>query len=376
VAASIIVGAIQLFGTGLAAASQTHRPGRALDALAYALLLAGPAALAVRRRWPLVSLAVAVASVALYMAFGYPPGPFFVAAVVALLSAATRVPRWRIWAITGAAYGLNLGIALTRGTATWADSISAAAWTAVVLVLTDAARVRAAHIAEMARTRFEAERARQEAQRARAEQARRQAADERLRIARELHDVLGHHLSLINVRAGVALHLLDSQPEQTREALSAIKQASAEALREVRGVLATLRPADESPPRAPAPGLADVEALGDGLDLTVVRTGEVTALPAEVDRAAYRIVQESLTNVRRHAGPAAAVTVSLDYAPTELHIRVDDTGPGCESTQDGSGIPGMRERAAALGGRLVAGPGPTGGFRVEASLPLSAGVKA
>jgi signal transduction histidine kinase len=267
------------------------------------------------------------------------------------------------------------GVALTRPTLR--DAVGVATWTVVALALAEVARGRSERFAEMRR-------AGAEAARARAEQSRRQASEERLRIARELHDVLGHHLSLINMRAGVALHLLDTQPperapEQARDAFAAIKQASAEALREVRGVLAALRPADESAPRSPTPGLAELDALVEqaraaGLPVTLRLDGLPAQLPAEVDRAAYRIVQEALTNVRRHAGPSATATVCIGWSPEALAVRVDDDGAGPAATapaEPGNGIPGMRERAAALGGELSAGGRAGGGFRVDATLPLA-----
>jgi signal transduction histidine kinase len=225
--------------------------------------------------------------------------------------------------------------------------------------------------------------ANQERARAREEQERRQAADERLRIARELHDVLGHHLSLINVQAGVGLHLMDNRPEQAREALAAIKTASSEALREVRAVLGVLRPEEEAAPRQPALGLDRLTDLtaDAGLPVTTRTVGERRDLPAEVDRAAYRIVQEALTNVRRHAAAGAAATVSVEYTPDELRLEVRNDGPGegqhpdadpapaGDPEGDGSGIAGMRARAASLGGSLDAGPLPDGGYRVAAVLP-------
>jgi signal transduction histidine kinase len=177
----------------------------------------------------------------------------------------------------------------------------------------------------------------------------------------------------------VGLHLLDNRPEEARRALEAIKVASAEALREVRGVLAALHPPDGTAPRAPAQGLADLnelaaQAVAAGLPVTVLHSGAVRAVPAEVDRAAYRIVQEALTNVRRHAGPGASVTVRVGYGDDVLTLQITDDGAGpTSSTMDnrGNGIPGMRERAAALGGSLVAGPGASGGFQVDATLPAS-----
>jgi signal transduction histidine kinase len=211
-----------------------------------------------------------------------------------------------------------------------------------------------------------------------------------MRIARELHDVLAHNISLINVQAGVALHLMDEQPGQSRSALVAIKQASNDALGELRSVLDILRQGDEAAPRSPASGLADLDGLVAGAGATglEVRTrveGTPRPLPAGTDLAAYRIVQESLTNVTRHAGPATA-TVRIAYGRDALTVQVDDDGKGLESAggrpgsdsdrsnrrpdRSGNGIRGMRERVAALGGDLTAGSRPGGGFRVLAHLPL------
>jgi signal transduction histidine kinase len=288
-------------------------------------------------------------------------------------------------AITGAGYAAYVAVTVLYGSIggvavvrpSLGEYLVLAIIALVAVMLAEANRIRSEHFREMARSAAEAARARQE-------QSRRQASDERLRIARELHDVLGHHLSLINVRAGVALHLLDSRPDEVRGALDAIKQASAEALREVRTVLATLNPTDGPAPRTPTPGLSDVDGLADearaaGLPVTVRREGVARPLPPEVDRAGYRIVQEALTNVRRHAGSEASATVTIGYAGNTLTLRIADTGAGSSSsTVDGSGngIPGMRERAAALGGALTAGDVPDGGFQVEARLPIEAGSEA
>ncbi|TDD61333.1 sensor histidine kinase [Actinomadura darangshiensis] len=206
------------------------------------------------------------------------------------------------------------------------------------------------------------------------EAERRAAGEERLRIARELHDVVGHHLSLINVQAGTALHRFHRDPGQGESALAAVKESSRQALRDLRATLGVLRQADEEAPIAPAPGLDRIgELIGSARSagLTVhSRVAGAADPPTEVGLAAYRIVQESLTNVSRHAA-AAEVTVSVERGPEELVIEVADDGPG-ESTghgTPGSGVDGMRERARALGGELTAGPGPDGGFRVRARLP-------
>jgi signal transduction histidine kinase len=242
-------------------------------------------------------------------------------------------------------------------------------------VLGGAAKIRAEHMAEMMKVR--AERAR-----ARAEQERRQASEERLRIARELHDVLGHHLSLINVQAGVGLHLMDNHPEQAREALSAIKTASRRGV--ARGPRGAGRaaagggggaPASSARPRSPRRADRGRRAAGHRAH---GRTAAAAA--AEVDRAAYRIVQEALTNVRRHAAPGAPAQVAIEYTQAAVRLSVRNDGPPGKrhqglaepDTSPGSGIAGMRARAETLGGTLQAGLTPDGGFEVVATLPAAA----
>ena len=208
-----------------------------------------------------------------------------------------------------------------------------------------------------------------EVRRRRAESRRREVSEERLRIARELHDVLAHNVSLINVQASTALHLIDAEPERARTALAAIKEASHETLQELRATVGALRQVDEGAPRAPAAGLARVDELvrqtsEAGLRVDVVRLGNPGPLPPRVDLAAYRIVQEALTNVRRHAGVDEA-SVTLTYGPRELGIEVSDAGVGGRqvdsNAMEGHGC-GECERAAALGGTLHAGPRPQGGW--------------
>ena len=184
---------------------------------------------------------------------------------------------------------------------------------------------------------------------------------------------------MINVQAGVAAHVIDDRPDQAKDALVAIKGASKEALRELRGLLEVLRQVDEADPTEPAPGLAQLNVLvtttsDAGLATKVSTVGDPRPLPPLVDLAAYRIVQESLTNALRYAGPATT-EVSFNYGPDRVIIQIDDNGRGVtadSSTWSGSGhgITGMRERAAAVGGTLEAGPRHGGGFRVRASLPV------
>jgi len=365
---ALFAGAIQVIGSRFAAHDQLA--ARSLNLWGYLLLLAGPAALLLRRRYRVPVVAATIAVTVAYLVLGYPYGPVFFAPIVAMIGALREGKRVPVWILTGAGYALCVGLGRLPGVhlryLRFGEAVAALLVTGVVLLLGEAARVQSRYLVELSRTRAEQARVR-------AEQQRRQASEERLRIARELHDVLGHHLSLINVQAGVGLHLMDGQPEQARTALLAIKQASAEALREVRSVLGVLRAEDEQAPRAPAPSLANLAALADDAGARTVVEGEPRDLPAELDRAAYRIAQEALTNVRRHAGASATATVTIGYRPDALTVRVEDDGPGGSADVDyesaGNGIAGMRARATALGGTLTAGPEPAGGFRVEARLP-------
>jgi signal transduction histidine kinase len=228
----------------------------------------------------------------------------------------------------------------------------------------------------------EAQRRAEEAERTKDEAAQRRAMEERLRIARELHDSLTHSISVIQVQAGVAVHLARKRGEEVPPALLAIQEAGADAVRELRATLDVLR-SDED---GDATGLGHLDGLvararAAGLPVTVEVTGARRPLPAEVDQAAYRIVQEALTNVSRHAGHART-SVLLHYAPEVIAIQVDDDGNGSDASPGnaagaspagpGLGLVGMRERVAALGGRLHAGPLDDGGFQVRAELPARA----
>ena len=201
---------------------------------------------------------------------------------------------------------------------------------------------------------------------------------ERLHIARELHDIVAHSFATINVQAGVAAHVADDRPEQALEALRAIKEISGQASRELRAILGIMRTTE--PTEAPVNGLARLDALAAtttaaGLPTRVVVSGRARSLPPAVDRAVYRIAQESLTNALRHAGPASA-SVTVRFEPCRVLLEVVDNGRGTDQSQfepepdGGHGLEGMRERAVALGGELDAGFHPLGGFRVRASLPL------
>jgi signal transduction histidine kinase len=237
--------------------------------------------------------------------------------------------------------------------------------------------------AELVRARNE--RAAQLAQ-ARQDELRQRAMQERLAIARDLHDVLAHNISVINVQASTALHLMDRQPERALAALTAIHEVSKQALTELRSVLGVLRTGADGPPLAPGPGLGDLPELAArarsaGTPVELSSDGEPRPVPADVSVAVYRIVQEALTNTTRHAVGSAA-RVSVSYRRDAVVVSIDDdgprtggkrpAGPADGSGGTGSGITGMTERAQALGGSLKAGPRPAGGFGVVAALPLPA----
>jgi signal transduction histidine kinase len=341
-----------------------HTPTAALLLVAVACL-----ALAWRRRWPVAVLAVSTAAVVAYTLLGYVNGSVVLAPVLAVYAVATQVSVRRAVILAV----LTLAVLMTAtGAVNPFGQISGGGFdilpglVAAALLGGIAVANRRAYVASIH-------------QRAR-EDSRRRVAEERLRIARELHDVVAHTMATINVQAGAAVHVLPARPEAAADALQAIKAASKEGLRELRAVLNVLRQADEADPTEPAPGTDQLESLAAGarqagLETTLSVTGTPGPLPAAVDLAAYRIVQESLTNAIRHAGPAQA-TVALSYGDDELRIDVADTGPGlaagpgASSEGPGHGLAGMRERAAAVGGSVEAGPSPGGGFRVAARLPL------
>jgi signal transduction histidine kinase len=364
VALALAIGAVEILATYLAAQTQPER--RPLDAAGIALLAGGAAALVVRRRHPVVALGVAEASMLLFWVLGYPRGPVFLAVAVVIFTAATagrRAVAWAALLIGFAVISLLPRLLGNESAPSPPVSVALAGWMVVLAISAEVVRIRREREVAGLRTRLEEER--------------RRASDERVRIARELHDVLAHSISVINVQASVALHLIEERPEQARSALSAIKDVSRDALRDLRSALAALRQPDELPERAPAPSLVNLDELvartsAGGLDVRTEIDGPLAPLPASVDLAAFRILQEALTNVIRHAGTSAA-TVRVAHDGETIVLEVEDDGRGLPSNGDaghGTGIQGMRERASALGGEVEAGPRPGGGFRVLARLPL------
>jgi signal transduction histidine kinase len=361
----LVVGAIEVGGTFLAARRQPERAD--LDLLAVGLILAGAAALALRGRYPVGVLVFVHAATLSYWLLDYPGGPIFLAPIIAffrVVLVGRRLAAWTLLAVGFAAFSFLPWLTGREDAPDLAQLLGLGAWLLVLGTVAEFARARRERAAE--------------AHRMLREEARRRASEERLAIARELHDVLAHNISMINVQAGVALHLLDERPEQARPALTAIKQASKEALVELRSVLGVLRRVDDEQDgsRDPAPTLGRVDDLvartdATGLSVRLEREGEPLPLPTPVDVAAFRIVQEALTNVVRHAAATTAV-VRIAYRPEGLTVEVDDDGRTAATAGPGggSGIVGMRERAESVGGSLEAGPRPGGGFRVRARLPL------
>ncbi len=352
----------QVVGSFGASDEQPER--RAIDALAIVLVLVGPAALAGRDRWPLAAVAAAVGAADVYVGLGYPYGPIFVSVAVALFTAVQAGRRRSTWTLAAAGYaGFVVASLLDPRADPRPGAVHlalVAGWLVVVLAVSEVVRIRRQHAADL--------------ERAEHDERRRRIGEQRLLLAQELHDVLAHNISLINVQASVALHLLDDEPERARPALTTIKEASRDALHELRTALDLLRRGEgEEAPRSPEPRLADLGALVDGvraggLDVRLDDDGPPTPLPAGVELAAYRIVQEALTNVTRHAR-ARSVTVRLTYEDGVTVEVTDDGVGGPPAVAPGNGIIGMTERAASLGGRVDAGPRPDGGFRVSAHLP-------
>ncbi|MGC5306934.1 sensor histidine kinase [Micromonospora zamorensis] len=357
-----------LLATGLAGDNQ---PGSTpVDAGSRVLIAVAALALLFRRRAPIATLAVVTVATSTYLVFGYPYGPILVAFLIAVYTVAVRLPVRPAALALGAAFVLLLAhVFWSEGPAPgWAGVLPASAWVVVPFAVGVVVRV----------NRETAARSRAEAARDRAEQARRQADEERLRIAQEVHDVVGHGLAAISMQAEIALHLLPKRPEQAETALTAISRTSREALDELRVTLGAVRQGAE---RGPVPGLARLPALRDrlagaGLAVDLRVNGDPRDLPAALDLTAYRVVQEALTNVLRHAGVANA-EVRVDYRADEVTVEVTDEGTGVRrggtdpvDDESGHGLAGMRERVAALGGRLAAGPRPGGGFRVYARLPV------
>jgi len=344
------------------------------DAFAYLLAVVIGAVLLARRRWPLAVLIVTVMTLLVYYSFRY-PGVSPALPLAAALYTASAAGQFR-WSLLVAAFFVGAGL-FVRGFREQAplfpliiSTMQDAALLGATVLLGETVRSRRLRLAE-AQDRL------RRAETDREREAARRVAEERLRIARELHDVLAHTIAAITVQAGLAIEVLDDSPAEARAALGAIRAASRAAMAELNATVGMLRAGDDtSAPRSPPPGLDQIDQLfamarDAGLRVDVAVTGEVRPLPAAIDRAAYRIVQESLTNVVRHAD-ATCVSVAIGYELAALAITIADNGRGAASGQPaplGHGLVGMTERTVMLGGWLEAGPRPGGGFLVQAQLP-------
>ncbi|WP_425556907.1 sensor histidine kinase [Kitasatospora saccharophila] len=395
-----------LIAAPVTAATAYHRGASVTGYLLF--LLASCLPLLVRSRWPVaVAAATVVVGVVELVLIPFTPGPrpetlgiSMFAVGVALYAVATRTDRRTAWR-TGccAATALTLTALIVRpGLEELPQNLGLVAWPCLSVAIGDAVRSRRELLASAVERAERAERTREE-------EARRRVTEERMRIARELHDVVAHHITLVNAQAGVAHHLMRTDPEHAYQALERIRDTSRTALDELRATVGLLRHSgDQAAPREPAPGLAGLDDLLDafrhsGLPVALERSGAPVELPPITDLTAYRIIQEALTNTHKHAGPASA-RVRLDFGPERLRITVEDDGRGAPADPDGAGpgrfdgtgafggtdpgggtgagpgegtghgMIGMHERARAVGGTLTAGPRSRRGFRVHAELPL------
>jgi signal transduction histidine kinase len=368
-------------GTGAAAGPPWARAAGAvaepvvLGPLAVVLLVAGVLALPFRWRWPVPVLAVTLGTTIGYALVVSPRGPFVAALTMALANAWFRGHRTAVYVAAGIAQVVLPSADTLTGRAPYPTVTTMTlclAWLTATIAITELVRVRVQRAADAHRQRAAVERAR--------------ADDERVRIARELHDSVAHSMSLINLQAGVALHLGSELPDQTKQSLTNIRDASRQALVELRTILGVLRAVDGPPgtsERNPTPGLDRVQELvararAAGIDIAVDVRGDLAAVRGVVDRSAFRIVQESVTNVMKHA-PDHRAQLTVDAGADLVEVTVTDqpvdrapTTPRAAARfgDTGNGIIGMRERATAVGGTFRAGPTSDGGWRVHAVLPI------
>jgi signal transduction histidine kinase len=342
-------------------ADADHHPGR----LAFALIWLACAFLAVRRRWPEAALFGSVAVLYVYLYLGRTEGPIYLLPAVAVFFYAFARPLKTLLAVLAVLFVLNTTFqtfALGEISELWVNASITVVWLAI-----PAAGGRIVREARQSRARErEAERERYR-------------ADERVEMAREIHDVVGHSLAVVSMNAGVALHVLDKRPgtpPEVRENLQAIRDASTRALQDLRATLAPLRQGRQAELR-PTGAIADVPSLVDavrtgGLGVAYAVSGEPEAVPTNIAATAYRVVQESLTNVIRHA-EATRATVRIDCEPERIRILVEDDGRGgpIDPNRIGQGVTGMMERVQSVGGDFSAAPRPGGGFAVKAEMPYA-----
>lgn len=389
---ALFITAAQVQGTVISAEDDVaSRPLDDLGYLGYVLLIASGVVVAVRRRWPVAVFLTTAAASLVYYTFDFPDGPGWLGLFVAIYTLTAYGDGRRSLMIAGG--GITVLAVGWLVAAADIEPRAAIGW----VFFRIGASVMSAALGESVRSRrviaAEALERAELAERTREEEARARVDAERLRIAREVHDTVAHAIAIINVQSGVTAHVLDRRPDVAREALRIIEQTSARALREMRAILGVLRADDVG--RVPYPGLRQVDGLAAkareaGLDITIEETPPEAPVPSAVESAAYRIIQESITNVIRHVGPTR-VKVEVNPGADVLEVRVTDEGRPAtadparatehpttsdaagadEPPESGRGIVGMRERCRLLGGELDAGPLPGGGFEVRARLPLA-----
>ncbi len=340
-------------------------------AFGYLLLAADAALIALHRRWPLVMLAGTLALSLTYHGLNLPGGAFTIPPAVAIYFAV--VSRHRLAAgLTALAFlaGVFLFGPLHNREPNTQGAVWLVAWLSLIMAVGEAARSHQERLRQVQERAALAEATREE-------EARRRAVEERMRIARELHDVLAHRISTVTIQAGVAAHLIDRDVDQARAALLAIRETSRGVLVEMRSTLGMLRRVDEDePPTDPVPGMADLDSLvrdaeANGVDIALDVVDVPATLPASLDLAVYRIVQESLTNVIRHSGATRAwVRVVHECGEVAVEVRDDGRGAPPEPFPQGNGLLGMRERVAAVNGTFEARGADDGGFVASARLPL------
>jgi signal transduction histidine kinase len=357
---------------------------RRLDWLAWGLLAVATVALVARRRRPAMVVLVTSAATVASVGLGYPLGLIWVAPLLALYTAAAGGHRRLAVVAGGMQAAVLVGWALADPELGTPAQVAMAVLNVALAVATgEVSRGRRDYLAEAERRAIEAERTREET-------ARRRAGEERLRLARDLHDITAHTIAVIAIQAGVAEEALAEGPEPAREAVRAIRASSRQALAELKATVVTLREGEEAAPPGPLPGLdrlGELVAMAQrgGVRVELAVSGATRPLPPAVELTAYRIAQEALTNVLRHA-QATSATVGLRYARDALQVEVDDDGhrdngvesasgrpsedPDRQIRRSGHGLAVMAERAAAIGGHLEAGAKPAGGWRVHAWLPL------
>lgn len=332
-------------------------PDRQFDGYGVALVAATALVLAARRRWPLAVLAASTVFVSTYLVLGYTYGPILLSFFVAVYTAACYLPmRTSLPASAAALAVLLIHVFASFGSGPGlVGLVPGSAWVAVPYAVGTTVR-----------------QSRSAAERARAELVRDRVADERLLMAQEVHDVVGHGLAAIKMQADVALHVLAKKPEQAQTALIAISRTSTEALEELRSALALVRRDDDT--RSPISGLGRLDGLkrrmsDAGVKVQVTSTGTPSALPPSVDLVAYRVIQEALTNVLRHSEEKTA-TVEFAWQHDAVEISMTSRGGRVAASPGGHGIAGMRHRVESLGGTFSAGPTPKGQFEVRARLPI------